>query len=566
MNRFLRLVFSTLLVAMLGANSVFAYPIFIACNADGTLRETLSTRDIQAAVLLATDPSALDRKLTEICAGKADCFAILKQAFLLTQSSIEIANDLFEREVEKLEAKADELNEQIDPSLSATAKNLVSMSNEIYACRKAQEGLEWGHTVYGRQTDRNSGAGLKVFMSHRVDNEYRFVSGKTDYEAMRRVIWKAVALGLDPYAALAVSYLESGKVEEFVLDPAPAMEMMGCPLEKLKVVNDSDQAQVDAVAQSMSGPFIYSWGTFYGVKYKTSTNQVLYDMMKNNKASLNPEMGNDPGKPALACFNQEGPFLADEKSGEILWNQLEDPGAASVREACCVRIPYASYTFFYALANRFVKDKLNASGKPEEILQSFNGRTKLMGITEKKGVGAFRLGINTKTDPQYGYQGMDFILNSFMSNPVIRSEIADAEKFTGKKPKSLLCIGKGTTPYAIDSDYYLKKSKQTVRFAELAGKSWDGMTPLQKSLMRHEWTLMADAGSKRNPKHTDAEYADYQAKLRAFASQSSDASKWAYYQQNLYPYRKTLYQTSMKSWSRLSDDDVRRHRAQILLE
>jgi hypothetical protein len=559
-----------------GVGKAEAYPIFFKCDANGGLSDVLTAPEIQEAIRGATQglgsgQAATQKKILELCEGREECFSVLKQALLLTQVSVSAAEVEYRSEMKKLEALAARLDQSIDPEVDRLTRDLYSMANEVYACRKTQEGLPWqsfnhGQTKLYSDGSYVDGVGLSTFIQHRVDNEYLYVTGykgegQKGNQASFNLMWNIVELatisGLDPYAALAISYMESPTLRKIMLDPSTAMTMMGCSSKPVASVDDHDDSAIQRKTEELrrSGKaFYYNFGKFYemgtGVATSSSSKRVA-ELMAKSKDRLSVLSD----EPALACFQNEGAFIADAKGAVI--QDYGQKGAFSLAKACCIRVPYASSDAFYLLANEFMRTKLNASGKPEAVLQRFNGSTKLMGLNEKAGVGAFRLGLNLQKDPQYGYQGMDFILNSFLSNPSVRAVVEQVEDIHGKT-KSLLCSGRQAGAFAIDSDHFLEREKNSERFEALMGKSWEAMSGAEKRLMQHEWKLMLERKGARNAKHSDAQHADYRKKLDDFEKVGGDAAKWAYYRERIYPgYRRTLEQTSYRSWKRLTDEQVR---------
>lgn len=553
--------------------SAQAYPIFYSCTSDGRMRDVLNSRDIETLVLGAIDDKGLDDTILNICSGNKECFSVLKQALLLTQVSLQAANSVYQAELSKIAARTEALNQKIDPSLSETARNMVEMANEIYACRKAQENLPWSSFATQSRPTTDESSGYDLFIQHGVDNEYNFVSGigkkgdfKISYDRVGQVVNDAVASNLDPYMALAVSFLESGKPEPFVLDMAPSVGMMGCLRKKIATVNDNDKGAIakrENALRASGQPFIYSWGTFYAIEPGIHSNTEIYNQMIANKGiDTHPVLSE---KPSLACFQDQGGFLATP-SGEIIENYSlgYDDSTFSVQKACCMKVPYASVSAYTAMANIFVRQKLSSKSEdPAHTLQAFNGKG-VIGITEKAGVGAFRYGIPMKSSPQYGAQGMDFILNSFMSNPMIRSFVKSAEETYQRKPKSLLCNGKAAGAYAIDSNHYVDQQRGMKRLSTVIGKEWESLSGLEKGLVTHEFGFVTEQAGKTQLNLSESENARFQSAVSRFGGMADGAAKWNFYRSSIYPFRDTLGKTSQKTWARLTDTQVREFRERIL--
>ncbi len=587
-----------LAVALLVPGLANAYPLFYTCSADGHLTDYVDAKDVQEQVLMAVDSPETDAQITETCKNSIECFSVLKQALLLTQRTAELANTVFLRLVKQIEARMTDIMGEVlvDDSVPKTAKSLVIMADSINECRKAQIDQTPTKFVFHGHEASDSTNGLDLFIQHGVDNEYNFVSGigktdeknhKVDYDQVGTVIRQAVASNVDPYAALAVSFLEAGKASPFTSDPKPAFDAMGCQkvaykptgkkdangkalyTDKIATFSEGDAAGIATMEQKLraSGQsFLYNFGTFYATKAQVTTSKASLNLAAELDRLKSAE--GDPGTgPGFACVQTEGAFIAD-LSGNVTNNfgySAEDGQVdLSMSTACCMKIPYQSDRVFSLIANKELASHLSGSGNtPEKILQKFNGLG-VIGKTEQAGVGAFRFGMSMSTQPQYGAQGMDFILNSFLGNPAIRSMIESAEKDYGKNPKSLMCAEKDAGTYAVDSDRYTDMQKKMKRLNTIIGKNWTELSPSERLMAEREYSFVHDMIGVDNPNLTARQNAALQTAIRNYESQGSDAAKWAYYQSSIYPYRDTLGKTSMKTWSRFDDSQVLEMRRKIL--
>jgi len=268
-------------------------------------------------------------------------------------------------------------------------------------------------------------------------------------------------------------------------------------------------------------------------------------------------------EPGFACVQNEGAFLVDSSGAVARSFSSAVPDSAYLKsKACCMRVPYLMDGVFTAMVNATLGDKLRGSGDPAHRLQAFNGYG-VIGMTEKKGVGAFRYGLKMSSQPQYGAQGMDFILNSFMNNLMIRSLVAQAESDYGNHPKNLVCAGKTPGTYAVDSDKYVNQQRAMKRLSTVIGKDWLAMTGLQRGLVRHEYEFVNDLKGQDHSNLSGGENARFQAAIDVLNSKSDESAKWEYYRTNVYPFRDPLGKTSMRSWSRLDDNEVLEIRRKI---
>src|SRR5690606_20405800 len=138
---------------------------------------------------------------------------------------------------------------------------------------------------------------------------------------------------------------------------------------------------------------------------------------------------------------------------------------------------------------------------PAFRIQRFNGYSNLMGGAES--VEAFRAGVNHYEDPAYGYQAMDYIVNSLLTNPVIHQMVEKAEdevsQVLGRKPnwRSVMCVehaGGGT--FHIDSDHYFNKHRDTDRFKAAYEKWRNGhaLSSREQRLIDYDIQTLVDRG------------------------------------------------------------------------
>ncbi|MBS1960970.1 MAG: hypothetical protein JST04_02055 [Bdellovibrionales bacterium] len=583
-------------VSLLASVSAGAYPVFYTCDANGVADDYVDTDEVERAVLAALKSPATNPELFDACHGDANCMTTLREMLILTRGMLPVMEKIYQDRLAKIRAEIARREEDLktDASLSKQARDLVLMATASNECRHAQmDFLAPTFTYKGHEVNEKS-TGYDMFISHGVDNEYLLVSGigstdaknfKNSYDHVGTVIRDAVSANVDPYAALAVSFMEAGKAEPFMTDPNPAIGLLGCAPTKIKgaTYNDEDQAGIEAKEDELrkaGTDFIYNWGTFYamtpGVPEPNATTKAIVAQMQKRKA-----VDGDDGiqAPGYACVQNEGAFLTDEGGKVVDAFDADADTKAKLRKdkACCMKIPYISQRAFTALANIELTNAIGNSGSPESRLQSFNGKG-VIGITEKRGVGAFRYGINMKRYPQYGNQAMDFILNSFMNNPAIRKLVEDAENDYGKHPKSLICVGKKAGTYALDSDKYVENQKEMKRFTTVIDKSWSALTKKEKAMFEvakdakgnvikrevngkleplpSEFTFVLGMAGKTMPNLSDEENQRLQTAIAGFDEVPDGAAKWEYYRSKIYPLRTTLEQTSQKSWSRLTDEQI----------
>jgi hypothetical protein len=156
--------------------------------------------------------------------------------------------------------------------------------------------------------------------------------------------------------------------------------------------------------------------------------------------------------------------------------------------SCCLDLGFKttsdnSDTVKHALTYHFIdkitKRAFKKRADPAWRVQRYNGYTDLMGAAE--GVSPWRAGVDYYKNPAYGYQTMDFIINSLMFNPYISKKVDKESKDQNQKWDSILCKGKADGTYHIDSDFYFDKHKDSTRLKVILDKYKKGFSYNQLS-------------------------------------------------------------------------------------
>jgi hypothetical protein len=327
----------------------------------------------------------------------------------------------------------------------------------------------------------------------------------------------------DPYAALAISLMENGTdISGLYLDPIGSVQTLGCPATRGTRANNN----------------MDSYSTYYNVQYGTRENSTLVQNIRNlmrlsNNAPVGGEsyLCNSPGSsPEMKALEEE--FMAQEQSGgkpsaeliakaekisekqtkkytdagcRIASSSMSCPRPAS--NLCCVRIPFgvessehADKALTYSSLNRYLSSPLepnlrgnNSIDLPARRLQRFNGYSDAMGGAEP--VSAWRSGVNYYQTPAYGYQAMDFILNTLWNNPFVKSAVEEAEKKLEKKSKSVLCQDRDPGVYTIEHDHYFLKHANAPRMTAIISRwnqnpNWTSLSGRFQNVLKGEFAAI----------------------------------------------------------------------------
>jgi hypothetical protein len=417
--------------------------------------------------ILALPASQQKSAVSEYCRGALDCEKQLKQILDVAKIDADIAEAIFEKELKRLYSLSpDEPLKPVDKASYSTRQKLESAAFRVSACRNTIEDLPADQFINND----------KVFIYYPHYNEYTYATGCSNSNAgiwqcepvnktiISGGISRALKAGVDPYFALAIGNLESGAngIGTLYLDPIGHFKAMGCKTK------NSDSGN------------LYSFGNRHeiqpGVVHDPNLEAHLIGAM-----DLDPEEANR-GDKSYYCKH------ADSAEGAVSDSPSDNE--------CCVEVPVSAkraeekkFSIEDALIMEYVRktqySQIRGEKDPAFRLQHFNGFSHLMGGAE--GVPVFRSGVDNFKNPNYGYQGMDFILNSLVSNPYIRSEVERISKTTTAKYESVLCQDVSVPGlYQVDSDTYYKKNRDSIRLESVKGREWETLSPREKKVLLGE--------------------------------------------------------------------------------
>ena len=496
------------------SSKAFAYPIFFSCKADKSLSAVLTPAELasklnQLAAASQGKPGFnKQNELHEACTNLNDCLRDFAQLLDLAKETGRTAQDELMRDItDRAKTSMQAMKDGGFLRISGQDMNFLEQFHELqtknYQCQMAR----------ASQPAEKVKAGSRCMLGNFGHSPYMYVSGvrkscvpngeeraegPVGCEAIDRIVEGAIAMGQDPFAALAISFMEQGTaISGLYLDPIGKVHSVGCATAPVSAaaanawneqmrssqpykacqdacnngVQDYQQCY-DQCGIRFNRPYnLESYSTFYKVNRETRTDPALIKKLRDY-VKLNNESGapivNSPSKycPVEGCCLSLD-FKADHASIEkaLRFTALQD----------YVRKPLAPQH-----QNR------GPGETPARRLQRFNGFTDLMGGAE--GVPAWRSGVNYGQTPVYGYQAMDFILNTLMSNPYVLQKVKEAESKVGRKSPSVVCEDLAAGSYTMDSDFYFKKHGQAPRMGTIkakwdsGAKTWDSLSKRQQKV------------------------------------------------------------------------------------
>jgi hypothetical protein len=418
-------------------------------------------------------------KIISWCNGREGCIERFKFIVSFSKVSQNLAMEVFYKELAQLKKEMDGKIE--NPKLLKSIQRFKGSYMELQACQNAMK--ELGGQDYITKND-------SLIIPYPFHNNYmritgcNSVSGKScepvKKTSVDKVIEEAIAMGTDPYLALAISFMEGQPKDmgHLSLDPIGVMDIIGCSSKRQKKAGKG---------------ILNSYQTYYKVKGSTIEDSKLSNKLKSFMRKKGTSLVSS-GK-SHYCYD-----VAGKNKPKV--------SRLAQKNSCCLELDFntaesSSAEITHALTYEFINRKTNSKYKgksdPAWRIQRFNGFTNLMGGAEA--VPAWRVGVNYRKNPGYGQQAMDYMLNSLMFNPYIANKVKDESKIQQKKLNSILCSDKEDGTYYYESDRYFNKVKSSIRLGVIADKyslgiSYDKLTPREQSVIRRE--LLETA--KHNPK------------------------------------------------------------------
>lgn len=546
----------------LSTTLAWAYPIYFKCEKDGSLSQVVTPNELasklQQVVNTANGLSPQKQKefLSETCRGGKSCIEELEQLLKMSQASGKVTEEWVKSTISKVKqdsAKATSNLQglvklpQAQGELLSQYNNIVKNAAESAQCRIAEANLpadkfslDNGSCVVANlhHSPYMYVAGLRESGTNKPGNMFMGAPRCNDIDEM---IKGAVASGQDPYAALAISFMENGtEVHGLYLDPIGMVQTLGCPT-----------ARGTAEKHNLN-----SYNTYYNVNYKTIENSPLISKIKNYLAVKK-----------IKTEEKESYFCNAEGGGGYSTTKPND-------KACCLKLPFTlasnnigdpnnhpiakalTFKSFDQYIKAPLKSQLKTSDPAENAarrLQRFNGYSVLMGGAE--GVSAWRSGVNYFKTPAYGYQAMDFLVNSMITNPFIAKKVSEAEAALGKKSPSVLCMELPQGVFSLEHDYYFNKHANSPRMEVILDKWKQNKTGLtltksQNNVMIGE--ISAVIASKKYP-----EFNKMLEGFKPFAKEPIPPKVLNYYFEKIYPDRRTVAQANQMDqgfeWNEMKD-------------
>lgn len=464
------------------ATQALAYPIMFSCEGGSINSEARFNENDLFEKYMRLEKEKRSSFVESICQGSKTCMRDFDAIVKAAGSSVEIAQEMFNEKLNEIKSdyqKLDITGEELEQYLA-----LRESHSKIMACQNAKASLSPEDFLVSNDN--------RVLTTYPFWNDYTFTSicpqaidetkqkgagfcGPIDKGSLNTVIEESILMGVDPYLVLSLSMMEggSGNVGSLYLDPIGVMGAMGCSSKQVANNTDSNKA-------------LNSYGTSYVVNADIKKDPKLQKKLKAYFKHFQPE--NIEDGESYYCYNVLG------QSSPTIYDSPQ-------QDSCCVDLGFSaqsssssavSHALTYHFIDKITRNKFRGKDDPAWRAQRYNGYTNLMGAAE--GVSAWRAGVNYYENPAYGYQTMDYMLNSLMFNPYIRSKVEEFGE--GKEWDSLLCEDKADGVYTVDSDRYFNKHRDSQRLKVIeekykAGKGYSSLSSREKRIMDQELSASA---------------------------------------------------------------------------
>lgn len=592
----LLLTFSIAWMMLLNGSKALAYPVFFTCNADKSLGTVLTPPELakRLKALVASYGNNQAATLEHLCTDVNSCARDLGQLMDLARATQGLEKAEVQSVLKEIAAKSGQQMGALKGFLKVPEKDMeffeaaYRMGAETYECRQSSTEL-LPSSMEAWNVDSETPRVCAIGNFHH--SPYMYIAGErfsgrqssgmgerpnsydraTKCSAIDAIIEKSVAAGQDPLAVLAIAYMEQGTtIEKLYLDPIGIVGVLGCPMKK--VPKDSPkinmtsyesyfEVKLGVVKTPRAAELVQNYLKIKGIPTEPKESFLC---AKTDKYFTRIVHSKIPRNEDSCCLSV--PVTWDNKAYDTE-NMIADTSGTPASDA----LKFASFeNYFRDPLSKSIKGK-DPLELPARRLQRFNGYTHLMGNTEE--VPGWRAGIDMYKTPTYGYQAMDFIVNSLMTNPYIMAKIKMAESKVGLHSPSVLCEDLKPGSYALDNMKFFNRHRNAPRMREIAAKANFGslskgekrvfameMKEIFASFRKNEMKF-TELSEKENKEFAEAmvAYGNYDAALNTKDLKVIE-STFHIYKKMIYPHRQTVAAASRMtkgySWEEMTDSQL----------
>lgn len=463
-------------------SNAIAAPFIYKCGKNGRYEKSISPKEIREtlkAFVTNSKTQELEAMVSKLCEDKKECVEEFGNLLRLTNQS----NEIIEQSVNTLlkKFKFNTINKDIHTPINISdsdfnlIKNYNDLNEEIYMCHEEKKKLDISDFVFND----------KAIMFYPYHTNYMYMTGCSYVDApecnnmmkvdlIKKSIARSISMGADPYTAIAINMLEkfnhdfdTGLVWDLTI-PARLWltNAMNCP-------------------RNIPEKGVTTKGLF---KLSSRLNSFLETTKSTDLLNKNTK------EKSFLCYDGKENYpnySTKSKNGQCCL-QL-NMNAKKGKEKSLRRKLQSALMFEYIRQQTYPnKTKkfsrmVSDANDPAAHIQRYNGYSALMGGAEP--VTSWRAGTNHYKDPVYGYQVMDYIINSIITNPLINNLVEKEKIEQGKNVRSLICATKNPGIYVVDTEYYKNKHRDSKRLLKIINKKntdWTNLTNKEKKVMLQE--------------------------------------------------------------------------------
>lgn len=488
----------------------WSYPVFFKCEEGGRLSHQLTPVELSSQLKNLLKSNRFG-DLDSFCQGNEECLKNFSQLMELGDLAKSTAQVMIDEEIKKIRERAKQTATELQtivPISETQFKTVADYTRYIESFAVARECSTASHEI---NKDSVVTPGGKCVLANFNHSPYMYVAGVREngveggQEGSKRrigaaecsdiqmLVENAVASDQDPYAALAISLMENGtNVGGLYLDPIGSVQTLGC-----------SYTQASKESHNFS-----SYSTYYNVQYGVVKNPLLLKRIQDYV-----KMTKTPVKVGKS-------YLCDNSKSNLALDGCIASGGSGVicttpqSQNCCVELPFENSGSLSVVGNvmvthsleKYIKAPLqqqylgrNPADYPARRIQRFNGYSDSMGGGES--VSAWRSGVNYYESPAYGFQAMDFIINSLWNNPFVRDAVEQAEKSMNKHSPSVMCLDRAPGIYTIDHNYYFEKHANSPRMTAILNRwkknpSWSALNARDRNVLKQEFDAVCSSEHK----------------------------------------------------------------------
>ncbi len=522
-----------------------AFPLYYKCGAGDRLEDSFAgpeiLQQVQALLEGSSNTSEFRQQANIFCRGASECIAEVERI----KSLLGDTQDVMIRILNTREIYNSQINfsSEVNQAEYERIKVVVDQAFTLHACQEIKRTWDPESWVAEDQD--------RFAVYYPKYNNYMYATGcrgrassatcaPNRISNYKEKIKSALLMGMDPYLAISLVWMEGGTeqgLDYLYLDPIAKFGALGCTSTNIS-------------GDEFGNMTLDSYGTYYNVDPRVVNRPSISSKLVDFQRAK--------GKPTTPGDSYFCRKVYDDLG--IVYDEPQE-------DSCCLKLPFTKSSadielieeaLIFEQARKNYQRRFGDNEDPAFRIQRFNGYTRLMGAAE--GVDSFRAGVDYYENPAYGYQAMDYLVNSILPNPIIRGLVqeaeAEVEASLGRRSdwRSIMCVEHpGGGMFQVNSDHYFNLHRNAPRL-EAAFSKWkngEDVSSSEFNIIQQDINALLSRSIMTDEEIT----APYKSLINNYFT-------------NYYPLRNTVgsasAQQSSYDWENLSDRDLRNVGSRIL--